>query len=102
MVKQCKTPFYLTGGTAISRGYYNHRYSDDLDFFVKNDLQYKNYVNAIIHALEQSGFYIDKNKDFIKAPVYKRLSQKTLEYNWIFLRKFCQGCLRRNLKKSIG
>jgi hypothetical protein len=25
--------FYLTGGTALSRGYYNHRYSDDLDFF---------------------------------------------------------------------
>ncbi|MEW6586527.1 MAG: nucleotidyl transferase AbiEii/AbiGii toxin family protein [Nitrospirota bacterium] len=29
-----ETPFYLTGGTALSRGYYNHRYSDDLDYFV--------------------------------------------------------------------
>ena len=28
------TPFYLTGGTALSRGYYSHRYSDDLDYFV--------------------------------------------------------------------
>ena len=28
------SPFYLTGGTTLSRGYYNHRYSDDLDFFV--------------------------------------------------------------------
>jgi len=28
------TPFYLTGGTALSRGYYNHRFSDDLDYFV--------------------------------------------------------------------
>ena len=26
--------FYLSGGTAISRGYYGHRYSEDLDFFV--------------------------------------------------------------------
>ncbi len=25
--------FYLTGGTALSRVYLNHRYSDDLDFF---------------------------------------------------------------------
>jgi len=25
--------FYLTGGTCLSRFYYNHRYSDDLDFF---------------------------------------------------------------------
>ncbi|PIQ93198.1 MAG: hypothetical protein COY75_06765 [Nitrospirae bacterium CG_4_10_14_0_8_um_filter_41_23] len=29
-----ESPFYLTGGTALSRGYYNHRYSDDLDYFV--------------------------------------------------------------------
>ncbi len=28
------SPFYLTGGTALSRFYYHHRYSDDLDFFV--------------------------------------------------------------------
>ncbi|MBI5746396.1 MAG: nucleotidyl transferase AbiEii/AbiGii toxin family protein [Nitrospirae bacterium] len=32
------TPFYLSGGTTLSRGYYNHRYSDDLDYFV-NDHQ---------------------------------------------------------------
>jgi predicted nucleotidyltransferase component of viral defense system len=25
--------FYLTGGTCLSRFYFNHRYSDDLDFF---------------------------------------------------------------------
>jgi predicted nucleotidyltransferase component of viral defense system len=25
--------FYLTGGTCLSRHYYHHRYSDDLDFF---------------------------------------------------------------------
>ncbi len=25
--------FYLTGGTCLSRFYYDHRYSDDLDFF---------------------------------------------------------------------
>ena len=25
--------FYLTGGTALHRFYYNLRYSDDLDFF---------------------------------------------------------------------
>lgn len=28
------SPFYLTGGTTLSRGYYNHRFSDDLDYFV--------------------------------------------------------------------
>jgi len=30
------TGFYLTGGTAASRGYLGHRFSDDLDFFVND------------------------------------------------------------------
>mgnify|MGYP000573351949 CR=1 FL=1 len=29
--------FYLSGGTCLSRFYYNHRYSDDLDFFYRGD-----------------------------------------------------------------
>jgi len=31
------TGFYLTGGTAASRGYLGHRFSDDLDFFVNDE-----------------------------------------------------------------
>jgi predicted nucleotidyltransferase component of viral defense system len=34
ILSQSGTDFFLTGGTALSRGYYNHRYSDDLDFFL--------------------------------------------------------------------
>ena len=29
--------FYLTGGTALGRFFLNHRYSEDLDFFVNSD-----------------------------------------------------------------
>jgi predicted nucleotidyltransferase component of viral defense system len=29
--------FYLSGGTALSRWHYEHRYSDDLDFFFRGD-----------------------------------------------------------------
>lgn len=29
-----ETGFYLSGGTAASRGYLHHRFSDDLDLFV--------------------------------------------------------------------
>jgi predicted nucleotidyltransferase component of viral defense system len=29
--------FYLSGGTCLSRYYYSHRYSDDLDFFYRGD-----------------------------------------------------------------
>jgi predicted nucleotidyltransferase component of viral defense system len=34
VIGNCETEFYLTGGTALSRGYLNHRFSDDLDLFV--------------------------------------------------------------------
>jgi hypothetical protein len=47
--------FYLTGGTALSRAYLNHRYSDDLDFFVNNAYNFKAQVNRVIHALKESG-----------------------------------------------
>ena len=40
-------PFYLTGGTALGRFYLNHRFSEDLDFFVNADPQYVNYVAAL-------------------------------------------------------
>lgn len=37
-------PFYLTGGTALGRFYLNHRYSEDLDFFVNADSNYPMYI----------------------------------------------------------
>lgn len=37
-------PFYLTGGTALGRFYLNHRFSEDLDFFMNNDARYSNYI----------------------------------------------------------
>ena len=34
------TEFYLTGGTAASRGYLQHRFSDDLDYFVNDNSRF--------------------------------------------------------------
>ncbi len=48
--------FYLTGGTALSRAYLHHRYSDDLDFFVNDVPDFKSQVNIIIKALADDGF----------------------------------------------
>jgi predicted nucleotidyltransferase component of viral defense system len=42
-----KLPFYLTGGTALGRFYLNHRFSEDLDFFINNDAQYQHYIAEI-------------------------------------------------------
>lgn len=51
IVKDLQLPFYLTGGTALSRFYYHHRYSDDLDYFVNNDPRFKDYQSTLIESL---------------------------------------------------
>lgn len=51
--------FYLTGGTALSRAYLNHRYSDDLDFFVNGDDTYKDQVERIHRAMLHAGLKIE-------------------------------------------
>jgi hypothetical protein len=35
-IGEVRAGLYLTGGTALSRGYYQHRDSDDLDFFLND------------------------------------------------------------------
>ena len=75
-------PFYLTGGTALGRFYLNHRYSEDLDFFVnadadfskhilfiKNELQnqFKTDISKAIVTDEFARFFIDDNDTFLKA-----------------------------------
>jgi predicted nucleotidyltransferase component of viral defense system len=40
-------PFYLTGGTALGRFYLNHRYSEDLDFFINSNAQYPEYIAVL-------------------------------------------------------
>ena len=47
-VNAVDTGFYLTGGTASSRGYLHHRFSDDLDFFVNDDNRFGLWVERII------------------------------------------------------
>lgn len=41
VVSRIDTGFYLTGGTAASRGYLNHRFSDDLDFFTNDSPEFQ-------------------------------------------------------------
>ncbi|MCS7053972.1 MAG: nucleotidyl transferase AbiEii/AbiGii toxin family protein [Ignavibacterium sp.] len=50
-MKKLNLPFYLTGGTALSRAYFNHRYSDDIDLFVNNDSEFNKYVEKFYQAL---------------------------------------------------
>ena len=59
IIGQLPVEFYLTGGTALSRAYLHHRYSDDLDFFVNGAMDFKQQVNTVIKALTVSGLHFD-------------------------------------------
>ena len=51
--------FYLTGGTALSRFYYQHRYSEDLDFFSGAELNnFREVLIKILDAARQKKFSI--------------------------------------------
>lgn len=52
LIQDMEVPFYLTGGTALSRCYLNHRYSDDLDFFVNAHPNFKADCNKVIKLLK--------------------------------------------------
>jgi len=55
IVGSLDTQFYLTGGTASSRGYLHHRFSDDLDLFVNDDSRFRLWSDRVITALS-AGF----------------------------------------------
>lgn len=51
VITQVDTEFYLSGGTAASRGYLEHRFSDDLDYFVNDDDRFELWTERLLQAL---------------------------------------------------
>ena len=83
IVSSIKNRFYLTGGTALSRAYLNHRYSDDLDFFVNNDDSYKEQVERILASIESSGLKFeeaDMHESFSRIFVVKESSSLKIDF----------------------
>lgn len=69
VIASCENDFYLTGGTALSRGYLNHRFSDDLDFFLNGADNFSDQVDRVLSAIKKSGKEIIINKraeDFVR------------------------------------
>jgi predicted nucleotidyltransferase component of viral defense system len=69
-ISKCGVRFFLTGGTALSRAYYNHRYSDDLDFFVNADPEYSEQLKVVFARLAENGFSWDPTNEFISTTTY--------------------------------
>lgn len=92
-------PFYLTGGTALGRFYLNHRYSEDLDFFVNQDKNYNEYIKLLAENLEKiftvdkkmtlkydrfSRFYINENNTVLKIEFVNDVKYRSGQANNIY------------------
>jgi predicted nucleotidyltransferase component of viral defense system len=61
------TDFFLTGGTALSRAYYNHRYSEDLDFFLCQSQTYDEQIDKVFALLGENGFVWSTKEEYTRA-----------------------------------
>lgn len=57
--KHARFPFVLSGGTALSRFYFHHRFSEDLDFFFTGyEFSFETIIETV-NALRKSGLFFD-------------------------------------------
>jgi hypothetical protein len=54
-LRKAQHGFHLTGGTALSRGYYEHRYSDDLDLFSNDVPDFELWRDRCLDLLHRAG-----------------------------------------------
>jgi predicted nucleotidyltransferase component of viral defense system len=73
ILSRSDTDFFLTGGTALSRAYYNHRYSDDLDFFVNNSQTYNEQLDKVFALLQENGFIWSTKDEYTRAKDFTTL-----------------------------
>jgi len=80
LIEEQETDFYLSGGTALSRCYFNHRYSDDLDLFVNQHKRYQNFSETVLETVRNEfGLEItNKSENF-----YSFLVEDTLKVDLI-------------------
>lgn len=74
IIADVKNDFYLTGGTALGRFYFQHRFSDDLDFFLNHSSDFALQVDRIINAFKQQNVQFSfgiKSADFVRILLRK-------------------------------
>jgi len=84
IITQIETGFYLTGGTAASRGYLEHRYSDDLDFFVNDEPDFGLWVDRVIQVLNSAANWeleiLSRHDRFIRLNLIRSELSLKLEF----------------------
>lgn len=80
IIGDLKTPFYLTGGTVLSRCFFQHRYSEDLDFFVHRNPRFAKLAELIYQTLlKRCQATIDIKSDSF----YSLKVEKTLKIDFV-------------------
>lgn len=65
-IDKSSSPFYLTGGTALSRAYLQHRYCGDLDLFVNDDSDFSFHVSKVLNILRDvDGIKLDSDPSLV-------------------------------------
>lgn len=80
--------FYLTGGTALHRFYYNLRYSVDLDFFSSADPLFSENISEILNA------FIDReieHEQLVRARDFQRIMIQGLQLDFVNDRVYREG-----------
>ena len=75
--------FYITGGTALSRAYLNHRYSDDLDFFLNGSDSFKIQAETVVKNLPRLGLRFEillTDEGFLRLVVYDNSISLKLDF----------------------
>lgn len=54
LIHPLETGLYLSGGTAASRGYLNHRFSDDIDLFANDEKNFGLWAERVIQAISDA------------------------------------------------
>lgn len=75
LIGSLELPFYLTGGTALSRHYLDHRYSDDLDLFVNGHPDLRALVERVESCFRHHGIEyraLTRSTDFVRFAITGR------------------------------
>lgn len=86
IVRDLKLPFYLTGGTALSRFYLHHRFSDDLDFFINDEPNFNIYLDNVINGLRKYSSDYSYKINFERITRSERAAQIFIEKGEVTLK----------------
>ena len=76
--------FYLSGGTALSRCFLGHRYSDDLDLFLNDHPNFKQQCEVVVKHLKKTPFPCTismTGESFLR--IFLKKNQLTLKIDFI-------------------